>query len=328
METLSEPDGRPELLALRALKLGDLLVAVPALHALRRSRPDHRLILAAPGWLGPIAALVPGLDAHLPVPGLDDPLPLAPGRIDTVVNLHGSGPESRDLLDALQPQHRIGHRAPGWPGPDWVDDIHERVRWVRLVRAHGMPADPDEVAIDRPDRPSPCPGAVVVHVGAFYGSREWPADRFAATAAALAERGRPVVFTGGAADRPRAEQAAERSGQPAHTVLAGALDLTDFAALIADAALLVSADTGAAHLASAYGIPSVVIFGPAAPEHWGPPADGPHVVLTDARVRRGEPFAAGPDPALLAVTSEQVVDAARALLSPLSRAGGRCSRPS
>lgn len=314
MEILREPDGRPELLALRALKLGDLLVAVPALRALRRSRPDHRLILAAPGWLAPIAELVPGLDAHLPTPGLDDPLPLPPGRIDTAVNLHGRGPESRGCLEALEPAHRIGHRAPGWSGPDWVDDIHERSRWARMVSACGIPADPDDLAIDRPARPSRCPGAIVLHVGAFYGSREWPVDRFAASAAALSRAGRPLVFTGGPADRSRAEQAAELSGQPSSSVLAGALDLTDFAALVAEATLLVSADTGAAHLASAYGTPSVVIFGPAAPEHWGPPASGPHVVLTDARVRRGEAFAADPDPALLAVTSDQVVDSAYALL--------------
>jgi ADP-heptose:LPS heptosyltransferase len=314
MEILGDPDGRPELLALRALKLGDLLVAVPALHALRRSRPEHRVILAAPAWLAPIAALVPGLDAHLPIPGLDDPLPLPPGRIDTVVNLHGTGPESRERLEALEPRHRIGHRAPGWSGPEWVDGIHERFRWARLVRAYGIPADPDEVAIDRPTVPSRSPGAVVVHVGAFYGSREWPVDRFAATAAALASTGRPVVFTGGAADRARAEQAAEQSGRPRSAVLAGSIDLTEFAALVADAALLVSADTGAAHLASAYGTPSVVIFGPAPPEQWGPPAGGPHVVLTDARVRRGVPFTAEPDPALLAVTVDQVVAAAEGLL--------------
>ncbi len=314
METLAEPDGRPELLALRALKLGDLLVAVPALKALARGRPEHRIVFAAPGWLAPIAALVPGLDAHLPIRGLDDPLPLPPGRIDTAVNLHGVGPESQLRLEALEPRSRIGHRATGWSGPDWLDHIHERSRWARLTSAHGMPADPDDVAIDRPQRPSPCPGAIVLHVGAFYGARAWPVERFAETAEALADHGRPVVIRGGPADLVRAEQGAELAGLPDHLNLAGRLDLADLAALIADATLLVSADTGAAHLASAYGTPSVVIFGPAAPEHWGPPTGGPHVALTDARVRRGEVFVDEPDPALLAVTADQVVASARELL--------------
>jgi ADP-heptose:LPS heptosyltransferase len=154
----------------------------------------------------------------------------------------------------------------------------------------------------------------VLHVGAFYGARAWPVDRFAAVARALADHGRPVVVSGGPADRGRAEEVTRLAGLPDDLDLAGQLDLADLAALIADAALLVSADTGAAHLASAYGTPSVVIFGPAAPEHWGPPLGGPHIALTDARVRRGEVFVEDPDPALLAVTADQVVASARDLL--------------
>ena len=70
-----------------------------------------------------------------------------------------------------------------------------------------------------------------------------------------------------------------------------------------------TADTGAAHLASAYRIPSVVIFGPAPPEEWGPPASGPHRVLTHAELRVGDTFGAEPDPAMLAVTVDEVLDA-------------------
>ncbi len=51
-------NGKPELMVLRALKLGDLLVAVPALHALRRAYPGHRLRYAAQGWLTDALSLV------------------------------------------------------------------------------------------------------------------------------------------------------------------------------------------------------------------------------------------------------------------------------
>jgi ADP-heptose:LPS heptosyltransferase len=308
------PDGHPELLVLRALKLGDLLVAVPALRGIRRSNPEHRLVLAVPGWLEPIVELIGGVDALLPTDGLDGPLPLAPGRIDTAVNLHGNGAQSRALLDRLEPRRRVGHRAPGWVGPDWRDGMLERARWARLVSAHGMPADPDDVALSAPGAPSPDPGCAVVHVGAFYGSRQWPVDRFAEVARALVAAGERVVLSGGPDDHGRATETARLAGLPGGAVLAGALDLAAFAALIARAALLVSVDTGAAHLASAYGTPSVVIFGPARSEEWGPPAGGPHVVLTDARLRRGDPFTAEPDPALLAVTAADVLAAAWQLL--------------
>ncbi|HEY0238535.1 MAG TPA: glycosyltransferase family 9 protein [Friedmanniella sp.] len=304
---------RPVALVLRALGLGDLLVAVPALRALRRARLDHHVVLAAPAWLRPVVQLTGAVDALLPVAGLADPLLIA-APVDLAVNLHGRGPQSHALLDALGPRHRIGHRAPGWAGPTWVDDVDERSRWVAVLRSHDMPGDPDEVAIARPEADSPAPGAVVVHVGAAYGSRAWPADRFATVARSLAADGRPVVLTGSTAERERATGIADAAGLPRTANLAGRTDLAELAALVADAALVVTVDTGAAHLASAYATPSVVLFGPAPVARWGPPTHGPHVVLTDERVRRGDVFASEPDPALLAVSTEDVLEAAEGLL--------------
>ena len=313
MKILDEPDGRPELLALRALKLGDLLVAVPALRAVRRALPEHRLVLAVPGWLEEVVDLVEGVDALLPTRGLDDLLPLPPGRVDTVVDLHG-GPDARRVLDALAPRRRFGHRAPGWDGPEWQDGMLERARWARLVTAHGMPADPDDVALLPPKLANPLPHAVVVHVGAFYGVRQWPVERFARVAAQLTAAGERVVVTGGAADRPRALAVAEQAGLPGSAVLAGVTGLGQFASLVAGARLVVTVDTGAAHVASAYATPSVVIFGPAPVEEWGPPTTGPHVVLTDARLRQGDTFGSVPDPALLAVSADDVLAASTRLL--------------
>src|SRR5699024_8683319 len=256
----------PELLVLRALKLGDLLVAVPAIHAVRRARPQHRLILAVPGLLRPIVELIGGVDELHPTPGLDDRLAITPGRIDTAINMHGNGPESRGVIDALQSAHVVAH---GGAGPAWIVGILVRQSWVRLVEAFGMPGDPGDVAINRPKVPAAVPGGVVVHGGAFYGSRQWPIDRFAAVCQALAAEGRPVVLTGSETERQRAVTVAELAGLTPDAVQAGRMGLAEFAAQIAGASLVISADTGAAHLASAYGTPSIIIFGPAPPEEWG-----------------------------------------------------------
>ncbi|WP_345801409.1 glycosyltransferase family 9 protein [Microbacterium sp. AZCO] len=322
MRHLGPPDGRPELLVLRALKLGDLLVAVPAIHGLRRAFPEHRLVLAVPGWLEPIVALVGGVDDLLPTRGLDEPLPLEPGRVDIAVNLHGKGVESRSRVDALAARLTVAHRVAEIDGdrprdprmPAWVDGGLERRRWVRLIGAFGVEADADDVAIAVP--PGGDAGVTIVHVGAFYGSRRWPAERFAAVARELRGRGHRVRYTGDASERDRALEVARLAGDGEDAVVAGRLDLTAFAATIAGARLVVTADTGAAHLGSAYARPSVVLFGPAPPEEWGPPP-GPHVVLTDARLRLGEAFADAPDPALLAVTVDDVLAAVdRALGTP------------
>jgi ADP-heptose:LPS heptosyltransferase len=304
-------DGRPVLVVLRALKLGDLLVAAPALHALRRAYPQHRRLYAAQGWLQDAVALVAGFEL-LPTHGLDEPLALPPGRADVAVNLHGSGPESQGRIEALQARRTISHRTDRRPGPPWQDGIHERERWSRLLSWHGIRADPHEVAIDVPGIPTPFPDATIVHVGAAYGSRLWPAGRFADVARQLREAGHTVVFTGGPAERQRAADVALQAGARSAAVLAGEQSLEQFAALVAQARLVVSADTGAAHLASAYGRPSVVLFGPAPPEEWGPPP-GPHLVLTRAELRRGDTFAPDPDPALLGVSVQDVLDAVREL---------------
>lgn len=305
-------DGRPELLALRALKLGDLLVALPALRGLRRSFPEHRIYYAAQSWLAPIVALTDSVDDLLPTHGLDDPLPIDAGRVDVAVNLHGSGGESRQRLEEIRPARRIGHRSPGWDGPGWRDGIHERQRWADLVSWHGIPADPLDCRLRIPDGGSRSPGAVVLHVGAAYGSRLWPVERFADVARTLAGAGHEVLFTGSTSERPRALAVAEAAGLPGESVAAGELALDFFAGLIAGASLVISADTGAAHLASAYARPSVVLFGPAPAAEWGPPP-GPHLVLTDESVRRGETFSEDPDPAILAVTAADVLAAAAQL---------------
>ncbi|ACL39875.1 glycosyl transferase family 9 [Pseudarthrobacter chlorophenolicus A6] len=302
---------RPELLVLRALKLGDLLVAVPALKAIRRAFPEHRLRYAAQGWLSEALGLVGGYEL-LPTHGLDQPLALGPGVVDVAVNLHGNGPESAGRIEALKARRTIAYRGGNLEGPPWRPELHERDRWAHLLSWHGIDADPTDLRLERPRVPNPVPGATVVHVGAAYGSRLWPAERFAAVAAELARAGHRVVFTGGEGEKDRAYAVCRLAGLTADTVLAGSLGLAGFAAVIAGARVVVSADTGAAHLASAYGTPSVVLFGPAPPEIWGPPP-GPHVVLTQAGLRRGDTFSDVPDPALLAVEVDDVMAAVAGL---------------
>lgn len=308
------PD-RPHAVALRALKLGDLLVAVPALKALRAALPEYRITLASTGWLAPMVPLLGVVDDFVPLTGLVPfQLPRPP---EVAVNLHGAGPPSTGVLDALRPGRRIGHAGGGWCGPAWRPELPERHRWARLLRAHGFAADPEDVALRRPGIPSPRPGATLVHPGGRYGSKRWPADRFAAVARALADAGHDVVVTGGQGERDLGAEVVRRAGLPEPALLADTTDLPELAALVADARLLVSGDTGAAHLSYAYRTPSVVLFGPAPAAQWGPPERGPHCALSADELRRGDAFAADPDPALLAVTVEDVLRAVRRTETPL-----------
>lgn len=315
----------PTALVLRALHVGDLLVAVPALRALRRALPGHRIVLATAGSLAPLVTLTGAVDELLPTSG-PEALTWTGPPPDVAVNLHGKGPQSHRALDATAPARRIGFRAPGWPGPRFEEIAlrhpHERDRWCAVLEAHGIPADAADLRLPAPPETPRCGSLapVLVHPGARYGAKRWPARRFAEVVATLHCAVSPVLITGTADERDLALAVARAAGLAESRVLAGRTDLGELCALVAGAALVVSGDTGIAHLAAAFATPSVTLYGPVGPQQWGPPTDGSHAVLDEPAARRGDPFADDPDPALLEIGVGDVLRAAAALRGTRARA--------
>ncbi|MFJ6197714.1 glycosyltransferase family 9 protein [Micromonospora sp. NPDC092111] len=298
------------ILVLRALGVGDLATAVPALRALRSAYPGEELALAAPAWLGPLVDLVGGVDRLVPTGGLGPPpWPGPPPQV--AVNLHGRGPQSHRMLAGAGRLLAFrcpaaGHRT----GPPWRADEHEVDRWCRLLDWYGIPADRADLALRRPPPGRTPAGVTVVHPGSKIAAKRWPADRFAALARHLADRGHRVVVTGSADERDLAARVAAGAGLPGAAVRAGETDLAELAALVAGARLVVSGDTGVGHLATAYGTPSVLLFGPVPPARWGPPADRPrHRVLWAPGTGRSHPSGAGPGLTLAALPVDRVLAA-------------------
>jgi ADP-heptose:LPS heptosyltransferase len=287
---------------------------VPAYRALRRAFPKATITLAAPAALQPLAELTGAIDQVLPINSLGE-LSLILPPPDLAVNLHGAGPESiRDLL-ATGARRLVTHRHQQYPwldGPDWCEEMHEVERWTRLLTLEGIPADSTELGLARPAEAPIIPDVVIVHPGASAQARRWPISRYATVAKALALEGHSVVITGSASERTRCLAVARSAGLGLESVLAGTLDLGGLAALVASARLVISGDTGIAHLASAYATPSVILFGPTSPARWGPPAGGPFTVIW--RGVNGDPQARWVHPALLAIGSDEVLEAAKARL--------------
>jgi ADP-heptose:LPS heptosyltransferase len=306
----------PRVLVLRALGLGDLLTAVPALRALLDAFPSSRIQVAVPRSLAPLLGLVDGqLDAV--EAGSLKPLPPTAHGADIGVNLHGRGPESHRVLLSAGPARIVAfrnRRIAQIGGPQWRAGEHEVKRWCRLLSESGVPADPGRLAI-RPPPAGPhasAAGATLIHPGAAARGRRWPAERWAEVARRERAAGRRVVVTGSAAERTLALAVARAAGLGTDAVLAGRTDAVGLAATVAGAARVACADTGVAHLATALGRPSVVLFGPTAPDEWGPPRErARHRVLWMGR--RGDPHAQAPDPGLLAITPDAVADELEAL---------------
>lgn len=314
-------------IALRALGLGDLCIAVPALRALRNAA--GRLTLATSAPLEPLVRLAGLADEIVVQRGLDEPLAPSTHGADLAVNLHGHGPESIELLRATRPRRLVSHTvgtgrrpssAPGERFVPWVDDVHESERWCRLVEiATGCPVDRrDRLITYRGD--GPC-DRVIVHPGAAAPARRWPVDRFSRVARHLARLGCRVVVTGAPDERPLGEAVARAC--PEVDVQTGRTDLAGLIDLVAGARLVVSGDTGVAHLASALAVASVTLFGPSSPAVWGPPPDGLHTVLWAGRT--GDPHGSSPDPGLLAITPDDVIAAVEARLRG-GPARGRATR--
>jgi ADP-heptose:LPS heptosyltransferase len=303
---------------LRALGLGDFLTAVPAYRALRAAFPGHEVVLAAPAPLAELAALTGAVDRVLPTGELA-PVPWGGPPPAVAVDLHGSGPASHDLVRAVGAPVTMMYASPADPGvygPWWAEEEHEVTRWCRLLGWWGLPADPGALLLSLPARLPRVRDAVVVHPGAASGSRRWPASRFAAVARALAAQGRPVVISGSAAERLLADRVALAAGLGRESVLAGRTGLADLAAVIAAASMVISNDTGVAHLAVAYGTPSVTLFGPVSPALWGPPRDSSrHLALWKGTgARPGDAHGAQADPRLLRIEIGEVLAAAGRLI--------------
>jgi ADP-heptose:LPS heptosyltransferase len=305
---------RPVAVVLRPLGLGDLLTGVPAIRGIRAAVPDHRLVLATTRALEPLAELIDAVDEVLPAVELA-PLDWAGPPPELAVDLHGKGPLSHVVVADLHPQRLLTFDSPGYPGPTWYADEHEVRRWCRLV-AEGLDVacDPDALDLAVPDVPPPVRDVAVVHPGAAFEGRRWPAERFSAVARHLAASGLQVAVTGGPAERELACAVATGAGLPEQAVLAGRTSSLELAAVVAAARVVVCGDTGVAHLATAYRRPSVVLFGPVSPALWGPPPRAQHVVLWHGD-GTGDPHGTELDPALARITVSEVTAALDRLLS-------------
>ncbi|HET7036362.1 MAG TPA: glycosyltransferase family 9 protein [Thermomicrobiaceae bacterium] len=297
-----EPRAVRRIAVLRALQLGDLLVAVPALRSLRAGFPEAEITLIGLPWAAWFAARFSHyLDRFVAfggAPGIDE-VELDEARMadylaaqrahgyDLAVQLHGSGGASNPAVLALGARCSAGCYVGQPPAGltvavPYPDELPEPLRLLRLTAALGCPERGTQ--LEFPLRPedaaeadallAPLAGQmgpwIGLHCGARAPARRWPPARFASLADALARRhGAAIVLSGGPDEDAIAAEVAGLMEAPALN-LAGQTSLGGLAALISRLDLFISNDTGPAHLARALDTPSVTIFGPAEFPRWAP----------------------------------------------------------
>jgi heptosyltransferase-3 len=298
---LSPPADR--LLVYRPGALGDFILALPALAALRAAFPTAALTVIGPAAALPLVRAA-GLGADL-LPA-DDP------RLTSLFAAaapEASGAGAAEVVPAvLRPT-----RAVVWAGPaaaplvarlralGAAPVVHAASRPPPAARQHaadylvttlrplGVPAvmpavprlcpGPDAAAVAAAflAEQGPAPhGWLALHMGSGSPRKNWPVAQFAAAATALADRGlRPLLIVGPAEeDMAEPALAALRPLQP---VLVRNWPLEALAALLARCRGYLGGDSGVTHLATAVGTPVVAVFGPTDPAVWAP--RGPRVTI-------------------------------------------------
>ena len=266
--------------------LGDLLCGVPALRALRGAYPDAHIAYVGPEWAAEVLGRFDHyVDELLPFPGWPglpgehfEPV-LAEAFLDAVhkrefelaLELHDGSPAAARFA------YELG--ATRVTGLDPVGELHDVHGMLRAVESLGIPARGDhlELPVDeadrreaadlRPDAPYAC-----IHPGG------WPAERFAAIADGLADRGLVPVLTGRSAGD--ADVAAVVSAARAPVAdLAGCLSLGALGVLLAGAWVTVAAKRDVAQLAAAVSAPSVAVAAGPDAHRWAPLDERRHRVV-------------------------------------------------
>lgn len=293
-------DSIHKIAVFRTLQLGDMLCAIPAIRALRNAYPQAEITLLGLPWAKMLVERFPEyLDhfMHFPgYPGLPEQ-PFSPAafihflkeaqsrNFDLVLQMQGNGSLVNPMVELLGAKHTAGFRLPHDYAPDnglflpYPEGIHEAERYLKLMQHLGLEANDSRLEFpiflkDKKDLQAagfalPNGSYVCVHPGSRGTWRQWPVEHFAALADACAEKGLSVVLTGTADEMPIVEAVAEKMVYEP-IIAAGKTSLGAVAALIGDAALLISNCTGVSHIAAALQTPSIVLSMDGEPERWAP----------------------------------------------------------
>lgn len=155
--------------------------------------------------------------------------------------------------------------------------------------------------------------------GAAFGPAKcWPADRYAAAAGMLADKGLgPALLFGSNSERPAVEAVAALAGEDRVVDLAGRTDLGQALALLARLSLFITNDSGLMHAAAALGVPTVAVFGSTNPTATGPLGPRVRVVYhpVDCAPCKKPNCPTGDLKCLTAISPEEVAEAGLELLA-------------
>jgi heptosyltransferase-2 len=296
---MSKPRALRRILVIRLTALGDVLLATPAVRALREAHPQARIDWLTQAVYAPLLEGLPFVDEVLRYErtrdrGLGGTLrlfrTLRSRAYDAVVDLQRkprtaiiAGASGADVRVAAHRRTFRGLLAAGLGRDQPLRGPHQTKRYAAALSPLGAGlAEPGplqiglspavrveaEAEVDKllGDARQPL---VALAPGSVHATKRWSPLRFAEVGSALAAGGRDLVLVGGPTDAAELDEL--RAGLGARPAIdARWLGLPALAVLLSRCALVISNDSGPVHLAQAVGTPVVAVFGPTEPLRWGP----------------------------------------------------------
>lgn len=283
----SLPQGSRVLL-LRLRSLGDCVLSTPAIALLKRHRPDLRLGVAVEDRFRGIFEDNPHIDTLLGA-SLEDAFRFHP---QLTVNLHGGTRSLQMTLASLAGLRAgFGHYRHLWAYNIRIPRAQEILGEERTVHtAEHIASAMFYLGVPRADipraqlfaaRPTPAQPYAVIHPAASAPEKTWPAEGFREVAYWIRSHLRlePVFIAGPGEDLSPFEGFQRVAGRP----------LEEVKSLLAGASLFAGNDSGPAHMAAAFGVPVVVLFGPSNPAVWAPWRTGSEVIVSEGPLREVPP---------------------------------------
>lgn len=293
---------------LRASRIGDFICATPAFRALRQALPEAEITIITLPILRDIAIRSPHLDRYVAFPGFPGIAEqffdarntthslqtMQEEYFDLALQMQGSGVYSNPFMLLLGAKITAGFVRPG-DSPGLLDaalpypeQLHEIRCVLSLTSFIGAPEQGEQIEFplwpqDHAEAAALLanakPPLIGLHPAARELTRRWPVERFAAVGAALRRKyGGAVVIVGEPEEQATGAMLAQLVGEP-YLNLVGKTSLVTLGAIIDRLAVLITNDTGPAHIAYALSVPTVTIFGAGNPATNGPLQEGPFRVL-------------------------------------------------
>ena len=317
--------------------IGDILFTFPFVRTLREAYPAARIacvvvpryaeLFAHNPWIDSVFELSGRAGLRLPIDFLRALTRMSREKYDLCFFLKRSVWRVF-LARASGIEHRIGFECV--PNPE--QGLHQIDRILSLARHWGMEASDSSYEYfisgqDReyagnllPSRKGRAKRFVTLNPGANWGGKRWPSEYYSELGHRILRCLADVdlIVTGGTNDVPVAEEIASKLPDARCHNIAGKTSLNQLAAVFEMSALVISADTGPLHLASAVGADTIGLFGPTSPERTGPRGRGRNVVMRrvkshafDYRVGRTRQ----PHGSMRLISPEEVCDVAKGLVA-------------